>query len=87
MFRKVIFKDTIKLMVPVAAAMTLLFSATTAGLCTELAQALERKRPGSSENDKKEELKPLPSAVKKRPPVLKRDDPQISYLYQIVGGS
>ena len=75
MFRKVIFIDTIKLMLPVAAAMTLLFSATTAGLCTELAQALERKRPGSSENDKKEELKPLPSAVKKRPPVLKRDDP------------
>ena len=64
MFRKVIFIDTIKLMLPVAAAMTLLFSATTAGLCTELAQALERKRPGSSENDKKEELKPLPSAVK-----------------------
>ena len=75
MFRKVIFKDTIKLMVPVAAATTLLFSATTAGLCTELAQALERKRPGSSEYDKNKELKPLPSAVKKRPPVLKRDDP------------
>ena len=75
MFRKVIFIDTIKLMLPVAAAMTLLFSATTAGLCTELAQALERKRPGSSEYDKNKELKPLPSAVKKRPPVLKRDDP------------
>ena len=62
-------------MAPVAAATTLLFSATTAGLCTEFAQALERKRPGSSEYDKNKELKPLPSAVKKRPPVLKRDDP------------
>ena len=62
-------------MTPVAAATALLFSATTAGLCTELAQALERKRPGSSVYDKNKELKPLPSAVKKRPPVLKRDDP------------
>ena len=70
-----IFKDTQKLMLPVATATALLFTITSVGLYTDLAQALERKRPGSSKQIKKEKLKPLPSAVKKRPPVLKREDP------------